>query len=142
MTTDLEMCRYWESLVTNPAEASNPLEQGRVDVLFSHALQCCRCSELLSNARNTTEVYSALAESTSFVEEDSQRTRLLRLRDSNNQELAQAVREILLPSLPPYLRDYARFIGSNLQPNQLYLAGDAVSMMLHRIRRQTVSKPV
>lgn len=135
-----DFCALWASFVADPANPSL-IEEVRKSyvLLLEHVEECERCAEASASA-DSIALYDQLAalDETPGAVDDSTVSAMLEAVAKDRQAIEHAVTDVLLPSLPPQLASLST-LGNDVSPRALFLALDAVRMLLKRRLRSRIA---
>jgi len=129
-----DLCSLWRKLIANPGDVELA-EQARARAyeLLEHVEDCDACFAAGESAEDVAALYEAIAPAEAELTEEDSRTLedLLVARREDDAAVARAVEEVLLPSLGRELGSLEA-IGPDLTPLTLFLATDAVALLVRR----------
>lgn len=131
------LCNLWQELLADPRnEEIRQRVRTSADELIDHVDNCQTCLGAAEEAQNPTDIYSVLSSPEDELSPEDAATleELLNARQEDDAAVERAVQDALLPSLGGELANLGA-IDPSLTPLSLFLAIDAVSMLLHRTAR-------
>jgi DNA-directed RNA polymerase specialized sigma24 family protein len=135
-TVMTEFCSLWRELLADPRNLEVAQRaRAHSNEMLDHVDDCPECLGAAEGTKDPTDVYQALAPSEELSPQDvATLEELSRARQDDDAAVSRAVEDALLPSLG---RDLANLdaLGPDITPLRLFLALDAVSMLVHRVDR-------
>lgn len=139
-TMSTRLCLLWRLFVEQPRNGDMiGSVRDHWSELLDHVLICDSCSRTSREVTDASQFYEAIAALLGGVpEEDRSLDAMLRAQAEDIERTAEAVVDVLLPALPYPLNDLRRF-PPDVSPVTLFMAMEAVSMLLHRFVRRDPS---
>ena len=132
-----ELCSLWREFLANPHGVEIAQRaRARADELLDHVDSCEGCLGVAEGAGDPTSIYAALAPPDEELSPQDAETLhdLLQARQADDAEVERAIEDALLPSLGGELANLDE-LGPDMTPLRLFLATEAVSMLVHRAVR-------
>ncbi|MGH9423030.1 MAG: hypothetical protein ACRD3J_23845, partial [Thermoanaerobaculia bacterium] len=127
-------CVLWQVLLRNPEDAAAvEVARSSLDELLEHVDECDRCGDASEHAERAMAVFETLGLNAEELPppEDAALDEMFRARSDDEDAVKRAVEDALVPGLPPPLRDAIQGYDSRT----VFLATEAVSMLVHRYAR-------